>query len=166
MNSQQLRVHWFLLVAPLVLAVDLYGGISLRGQIDRLIEGGLLFDLSVVLPCLYWLCYRDRGRRALLGAAAVACSGVWIASKIVPEAEQDLLDYFVPLRFLGIAVIAWLEIALVFAVYRTVFKGGTIDQAVSQAPADVPPWAARLLALEADFWLKAWHKVKRVFGGK
>jgi hypothetical protein len=163
MNTQTLRAHWFLVVAPLLLAADLYGGLSLRGEIDRLIEAGLLFDLSVVLPCLYWLCYRNRGRRALVGAAAVACSGVWIASKIVPVAEQDLLDYFVPLRYVGIAVIVWLEIAIVFAVYRAVFKGGTIEQAVSQAPVDLPPWVARLLALEASFWLKTWSRVKRFF---
>jgi hypothetical protein len=166
MNTHQLRVHWFLFVAPLILGADLYCGLSLRGEIDRVIEGGLLFDLSVLLPGLYWLCYRNRGRRAVFGAVAMACSGVWVASKIVPEVERDLLNYFVPLRYVGIAVIVWLEVAIVFTIYRAIFKGGTVDQAISQAPADLPPWVSKLLAMEANFWLKVWNSVRRFFGAK
>jgi hypothetical protein len=164
MNTQTLRIHWFFLTAPLVFAVDLYFGLSLRGEIDRLLEAGLLLDLVVLIPFLYWLCYRQRGRKAVIRAAAIACLGAWVASKVVPEPQWDLLNYVVPLRYIGLAVLVWLEVVVFVAIYRTIFKGGSIDEATSQAPADIPRWAAKLLALEASFWLKAWGAVKRMLG--
>ena len=63
MNTQTLRINWFLLVAPVVIAADLYLGLSARGGVDKLVEAGLLFDLVVLIPCLYWLCYRQRGQK-------------------------------------------------------------------------------------------------------
>jgi hypothetical protein len=164
MNPNPLRMHWFFLTAPIIFAVDLYAGLSLRGEIDRLLEAGLLFDLAVVIPGLYWLCYRQRGRKAVVRAAAMACLGIWVASKVVQESEQDLLEYVVPIRYAGLAVLIWLEVAVFLAVYRTIFKGGSIAEATSQAPAEVPQWAARLLAREARFWFKVWNAVRRMFG--
>ena len=164
MNTDLLRLHWFLFVAPLVLATNLYVGLSTRGQVDRLIEAGLLFDLAVVIPCLYWLCYRNLGRKAVIRAAAFACLGIWVALKLVSEPERDLLNYVAPLRHAGIAVLVWLELIVVVAIYKSVFKGGSVGHAVSQAPTDMPPWVAKLLALEASFWLKVWTLIKRLFG--
>lgn len=163
MNTQPLRLHWFFFVAPLVLAVDLVVGLSARGKFDRLLEAGLLFDLAVLVPSLYWLCYRKRGRRAVVRAAALACLGIWMALKVVPEPEQGLLNYVAPLRYVGLAALAWLELVVVMAIYKTVFKGGSVNQAVTQAPTDMPPWVARFLAMEAKLWLKAWGVIKRVF---
>ena len=164
MNSQAVRTHWFFWVAPLVLAVDFYVALSARGAIDRLVEAGLLFDLFVLLPVLYWFCYRHRGRPTLVRAAALACSGIWLALKLVPEPERELLVYVAPLRYVGLAVLVWLEVVLVVAIYRSVFKGGSVEQAVSQASAVMPPWVARLLAIEARFWLKVWGVIKRLLG--
>lgn len=164
MNTRSLRLHWFFLVAPIVVAGDLYVGLSARGEIDRLIEAGLLFDLAVLLPCLYWLCYRERGRKVIVRSAAVACLGIWAALKIVPESERELLDHVAPLRYAGLAALVWLELVVVVAIYRTIFKGGAVNQAVSRAPADMPPWVARLLAMEAKFWLGIWLAIKRVLG--
>lgn len=164
MNIQRTRLHWFFLVAPLVVLADLYVAVSIRGAIDRLIEAGLLFDLAVLLPCLYWFCYRDRGKRAVVRAAAIACLGIWAALKLVPEAEQDLLHYVAPLRYVGLAALVWLELVVVVAIYRSVFKGGSAGEAAAQAPADIPPWVAKLLAMEASFWLKCWRSLKHLFG--
>jgi hypothetical protein len=164
MNSNALRMHWFFLTAPIVFAVDLYAGLSFRGEVDRLLEAGLLFDLAVVIPGLYWLCYRQRGRKAVIRAAAMACLGIWVASKLVQESEQDLLDYFVLIRYAGLAVLIWLEVAVFLAIYSAIFKGGSVAEATSQAPAEVPQWAARLLAREARFWFKVWNAVLRMFG--
>jgi hypothetical protein len=164
MNTRPLRLHWFFFVAPLVLAADLYVGLSARGAIDRLIEAGLLFDLVVLVPCLYWLCYRQRGRKAVIRAAAYACLGIWVALKLVPEPERDLLNYVAPLRYVGLAALAWLELVVVVAIYKTVFTGGSVSQAVSQAPEDMPPWIAKLLVIEANFWLKVWGAIKRLLG--
>ena len=163
MNTQLLRLNWFFVIAPLVLAVDLYVGLSARGQIDHLIEAGLLFDLVVLIPCLYWLCYRQRGKKAVIKAAALACLGIWAALKLVPESERDLLNTVAPLRYVGLAALAWLEFVVVLAIYRTVFKTGSVDEAVSRAPADMPPWVVRLLAIEANFWRRLWGAIKRLF---
>lgn len=164
----QARAHWFFLAAPLVAAADVYVAIGARGEIDRLIEAGLLLDLAVIIPCMYWLCYRGRGRKAVVRAAALCCLGVWAALKLVPEAEHDLLTYVAPLRYLGIAALVWLEVAVVVAIYRTAFKGGSANEVAAQAQdkADLPPWAARLLAREALFWRGVWHWLKRFVGGK
>lgn len=164
MNTQRIRPHWFFFVVPLVVSADLYVAVSSRGAIDRLIEAGLLFDLAVLLPCLYWLCYRERGRRAVIRAAAIACLGIWAALKLVPEAERDLLHHVAPLRYVGLAALVWLELAVVVAIYRSTFKGGSVGEVTAKAPADIPPWVAKLLAMEASFWLKFWHALKRLFG--
>lgn len=158
----KILVHWFFAVAPLVLAVDVCVGLSARGEIDCFIEAGLLFDLVVLIPTLYWICYRRRGKQAFIKAAALACVGIWAALKLVPEPERDLLNYVAPIRYAGLAALAWLEIVVVLAIYRTVFKGGTIDEAITRAPADMPAWAVRLLAIEAKFWVKLWGGVKRL----
>jgi hypothetical protein len=164
LNSQAIRTHWFFWVAPLVLAVNFYAALSTRGAIDRLVEAGLLFDLVILLPVLYWFCYRRRGRPALVRAAALACLGIWLAQKLVPEPEQGLLVYVAPLRYVGLAVLVWLEVVVVMAIYRSVFKGGSVEQAAAQASSDLPPWVAKLMAMEAKFWLKVWGVIKRLFG--
>ena len=164
MKYPLLRTHWFFFIAPVVLAVNLCIGLSTRSEIDGFVEAGLLFDLMVLIPCLYWLCYRQRGRRAVIQAAAMACLGIWAALKLVPESERVLLNYVAPLRYVGLAVLVWLELIVVLAIYRSVFKGESVSEAASRAPEDLPPWIAKLLALEARFWLKVWGKVKRSFG--
>jgi len=160
-----LRAHWFFVVAPFVIAADLFVALDPRGGIDRLVEAGLLFDLAVVLPCLYWLCYRGRGRKAVIRAAALSCLGIWAALKLVPEPEQELLSYVAPLRYAGLAALVWLEVAVLLAIYRTAFKGGSVQDvaAQAQATAGLPPWAARIVALEATFWRGAWRALKRFF---
>jgi hypothetical protein len=164
MNTNPLRLHWFFVIAPLILAVDLYVGLSARGEIDQLVEAGLLFDLVILVPSLYWLCYRQRGKKAIIKAAALACLGIWAALKLVPEPERDLLNYVAPLRYVGLAALVWLELVVVLAIYKTIFKGGSVAEAASRAPADMPPWVAKLLAIEANFWLKVWGAIKRALG--
>lgn len=164
MNIQALRAHWFWGIAPVVLALDFSVAMSARGSIDAVVELGLLFDLAVLLPCLYWLCYRRRGRQAIVRAAALGCLGIWLALKWVPEAEQDVLAMVAPLRWVGLAALVYLEAVVLLAVYRTVFRGGSVEQAAASAPPDMPPWVARLLALEARFWLRVWRWLRRLAG--
>jgi hypothetical protein len=89
--------------------------------------------------------------------------GIWLALKLVPEQERDLLVYIAPLRYVGLAALVYLELVVVVAIYRSVLQGGSVDEAASRAPSDMPPWLAKLLALEAKFWLKAWQFLKRLF---
>lgn len=164
MNAHAIRSHWFFWVAPLVLAADFYAALAARGAIDRVVEAGLLFDLAVLLPLLYLWCYRQRGRAALVRAAGVACLGIWLALKLVPEPERELLVYVAPLRYVGLAVLVWIEVRLMVVIYRSVFKGGSVEQAVEQAPSEMPRWVAKLLAMEARLWLRVWSAVKRLLG--
>jgi hypothetical protein len=90
--------------------------------------------------------------------------GIWLALKLVPEPERDLLVYVAPLRYLGLVALAYLELVVVIAIYRSVLRGGSVEEAASKAPSDMPPWLAKLLALEARFWLKVWRAIKRFTG--
>lgn len=160
------RTHWFFIFAALVVAGNIFVAHSARGEIDRIVEAGLIFDLAVLLPCLYWFCYRTGGKKAGIRAAGLCCLGIWGALKLVPEGEQDLLAYVAPVRYVGLAALICLEVVVLVAVYRTMFKGGS-DQEVTariQTQTDLPPWVARLLALEARFWRKVWQVVKRILG--
>ena len=163
-----LRAHWFYAVAVLVLGSSVFFALDSRGKIDRLFEAGLIFDLVVLIPCLYWMCYRDRGRKAVIRAAAIACLGIWLALKLVPESERELLEYIAPLRYIGLAALIWLEVVVMVAIYRSAFRGKSEAEITSQAAetADLPPWAARLLAKEALLWRKLWHWLIRVLGGR
>lgn len=163
MTHFNIRQHWFFLAAPLILAVNILVSLSARGQVDLLVESGVLFDLVVLVPCLYWLCYRRNGKAALIKAAALACLGIWLALKLIPEPERQLLQYVEPLRYVGLAALIWLELVVVVAIYRSVFKGATVEQA-AQETRDLPPWVARLMAWEARMWMKCWQWIKRVSG--
>jgi hypothetical protein len=172
MNPQlfnNVRSHWGYCVALSVVAVDLFIAFGLRGQISpRVMEAGILFDLAVFVPCLYWLCYRERGRKSVIRAAALCCLGIWAALKVVPESERELLNYVAHLRYVGLVVLACLEGAVLVAIYRTVFKGLPERDAIAQAhaAANLPTWVARLLVLEAKFWRSVWLFIKRCMGGK
>lgn len=158
------RAHWFCFVAPLVLLADVGVGLSARGQIDQVIEAGLLFDLAVLIPGLYLACYRREGRKAALRAIGLACLGIWAALKLVPADEQQLLSAVAPLRYLGLAVLLLVEVVIVVRIYRVIFGSGSAEKAVAAAGPGMPPWVARLMAWEAGVWLRAWRALRRVFG--
>ena len=161
-----LRQHWFLFLAPLIIAGDLMVGLVPRGEPPRWVEAAVLFDFAVVLPLLCWACYRSQGRRAILRALALSCLGIWAAGHVVPADEQVLLAWIAPLRYVGLAVLVWIEIAIVVAIWKAVFTGASADSAAASVSAshDMPPWVAKLMAWEARVWLKGWTAVRRLFG--
>jgi hypothetical protein len=158
-----LRQHWFVLAAILLVATD---ATVIRLQLHHasapLVEMALLADLAVVLPCLYLACYRRQGRRALVRALSLALLGVWAASKIIPASEQGLLTELSALRDAGLAILAVLEARLLFAVYKAAFKGESAQQLEARLTqhANLPPWVAKLAALEAAFWAKVLQKLR------
>jgi hypothetical protein len=164
MNAPTLRAHWFFFVAPLIVVADLHLALTVQGEFNRWLEAGLLLDLMLVVPGLYWLCYRSKGRAAIIKAVALACLGIWVATKLVPEPEQDLLGLMAPLRYLGLAVLLLIEIKLMVAIYRSAFKGDTVEEITAKGGADMPAWAAKLIAMEARFWMRVWAWVKRIGG--
>jgi hypothetical protein len=161
-----LKSHWFFLLAPLIIAGDLYVGLTQRAEVPRLVEAGLLFDLAILLPVLFWACYRHQGRKAVVRAVALSCLGIWASSKLIPLDEQVLLAYVAPLRYVGLAVLIWIELTIVMAIWRAVFKGKSAQEATASIAADqdMPPWVARLLAWEAKIWFRIWQALKRLIG--
>lgn len=167
MNTDRLKLmvsnHWFLLVAPVVLVSDAF--VAASGPIDRIVEFGLLFDLVVLVPALYLVCYRKHKRGAAMRSVGLACLGVWIATKLIPEADRVLLVYIEPLRYLGLAVLVLLELAVIRLIYRSLSAGNSAEATARKVAetAVMPEWVAKLLAWEAGLWRRLFAAIKRPF---
>jgi len=155
--------HWFLVLAPLVVLVNAF--VASGGPITGLVEFGLLFDLVVLLPVLYFVCYRKRKSGAAIRAVGLACLGVWVATKLIPEADRALLTYIQPLRYVGLAVLVLLELAVIRLVFVSLSSGDTATEAARKAKehSEMPAWVAKLLAWEAGLWRRMFFSIKRFF---
>ena len=168
MKDHSIRVfikeHWFLVIAPIVLLSDML--VARSGPMDRLVEAGLLFDLVLLVPALYFFCYRKRRPGAAVRTIALACLGVWIATKLVPEADRVLLVYLAPLRYVGLAVLVLIELALVRMIFQMLSAGDTAEATAKRAAdtADMPEWVAKLLVWEAGLWRRLFASVRRLVG--
>ena len=162
-SKSVIKAHWFLPVAVLVAGGDLALALTDSWSEPALLEAGFLFDLAVVLPALYWWCYRKRGRAALLKAAALSCLGIWVAGHIVPDQHHDLVSTIGFARYIGLAVLLVIELKLVVAIYRAAFSKAASNHALAAAKdAGMPEWAARLMTWEASLWRWSWESVRRL----
>jgi len=162
-SQSALKAHWFLPVAALVAGSDLALALVDSWSSPALLEAGILIDLAVVLPALYWWCYRKRGRAALLKAATLSCLGIWVAGHIVPNQHHDLISTVGFARYVGLAVLLVIELKLVVAIYRAASsKTGSNHALAAAKDAGMPDWAARLMAWEASVWRRAWDSVRRL----
>ncbi len=159
-----LHRHWFVPLGLLIVLADVVAAMNDDWSNPRILEAILLIDLALVIPALYWWCYRARGRQAILRAVALGCFGVWVAGHLVPDEQHHFLGAVWFLRYLGIAMLFALELKLVVMIYRAAFvKDGDAASAAGRmaSEAGMPEWAMRLIAWEASFWRKAWAFVKR-----
>jgi hypothetical protein len=159
------RAHWFYLAAALVLVSDILIANFEDGPKYRLLEMGVMLDQIVIMPLLYWFCYRVRGKQVMVRTLAIACLGFWIAGKIVPLEQQSLLIELAPLRYVGLGVLVLIELKLMVMLYRAFFTSEKSSEAIAAklvADAGMPPWAAKLMAWEARFWKRVWNAVKRL----
>lgn len=156
--------HWFVALAPLVIASNAL--VVSIGPIDRVVEFGVLFDLIVLVPALYFLCYRSQMNRPFVKVLGLACLGVWMATKMIPEPDRMALTYLEPLRFVGLIVLVIVEFAVVRMIYRSLSAGDRSDTVAKQitTDADVPDWVARLLVWEAGLWRKLFGFLRRLVG--
>jgi hypothetical protein len=172
MRSQQfeartwLKYHWFWPAAAIFILDALNAHIL--SATPRVMEGIVLFDLAIVIPALYLFCYRRNGRKAFAKALAFSTIGLWLASKLVPTESQYLLTYLWPLRYLELVVVGSLEIGIVVAVYRSIFKGNSAEQVAAdlQAKTDIPAWVARLMVLEVMFWKRLASLISKILRRK
>lgn len=162
-----IRTHWFVLAAASVVAGDLLVASLDSWSSPKLIEAGILFDLSVVVPVLYLWCYRSRGKAVLARAVALSCLGIWVAGHIVPTEQHHVLGTVGFVRYVGLAVLLVIELKLAVMIYRAAFRadkdaGPTVLETAKDA--GMPDWAARLMAWEALLWRKAWESLRRMIG--
>ncbi len=162
-----LKRHWFW---PAALAVVLTNAVTLAidgWQAPQLKELGVLFDFAVLIPLLYFFCYRKSGKKAVVRTIAFACLGVWLAGHIVPDAHHMLINQLGWVRYLGLAVLLLIEIRLAAEIWRLAFRSPSEDASqaikIKAEKAGVPPWVAKLMAAEAKIWKKVWQFVRRLF---
>ena len=162
--KSRLQAHWFMPVAFAVAAADFVLARMTDWHPARPLEAGVILDFALLLPILYGICYRRRGRAAWVRAAALACLGIWLAGRVVPAAHQELLGNLRPLRYAGMAVLFLAELRLAVAIYRAAFSSQPEETRRTLAAAEqagVPRWVTRLMAWEASLWRRAWHRVQR-----
>ena len=161
-----LRGHWFY---PLAIAVVL-GDVSTLHFQDwrhpRLFESAVLFDLAVVLPLLYFWCYRARGTAVILPMVSLASLGIWATSQLIPAEHQHVLNSVGWLRTMAIAVLAMVEIKILFGFYKMIFSSDKTPEEIADELANdikLPLWLMRLVALEARILRSLSQFVKRLF---
>ena len=163
------QTYWFFLVAAVVVAADVAVASLDSWSSPRLLEAGILFDLSIVIPALYLWCYRSRGKAAVVRALALSCLGIWVTGHVVPSEHHQILSTVGFVRYIGLAVLIVIELKLMAIIIRAAFRRD--DDAVpallaAAKDAGIPEWAARLMAWEASLWRKAWDAVRRIVGRK
>jgi hypothetical protein len=162
MNLSVVRRNWFLPAALPVLA----GAFVVTGTADWPveadgIEAALLFDLAVLLPALYFWCYRSSATAPALRALALASAGIWLVSYLIPPEHQHLLGFVSWLRYAAIGLLLYAELRVLASLYWAVIAGRKTPEAAAadfSASSGTPLRVARLLASEAAFWKRVLAK--------
>lgn len=157
-----LKANWFVLAVPPLMLVEWLVMRDLAGEMGRMAEAVVLFDLCLFMPLLYVLCYRRTLPlgQLLLRVLGLVCLGVYIATYLVPEPLQQMLPQLEALRIAGLAVLAFVELRLLFIALRLVWgRSAGVDEV--QAASGAPPWKAKLMVLEARFWKAVWRLIRR-----
>lgn len=159
------RRNWFVPALALLLAVEwAFVRATAWSAGDRIAEAAVLIDLCLFVPLLHFLCYRRRlaTRALLIRTAGLAFLGIYLASHLVPAEGQALLPALGWARLVGLAVLALIELWVMFAIVKLLFGGKTTAAEVS-AQSGAPEWVARLMLAEARFWKWLWRLIR---GGK
>ena len=154
--AAKLAHHWFVPAALFVLLGSVVATQTADWATEAsMLEGALLFDLALLLPLLFWACYRLKSKAVALRSVAIACGGIWLATYLVPVEHQSLLPSVAFLRYGAIALLVYVEIRIVASLYWAVVSGRVPqDQAASHLSreAGIPEPLAALMAKEALFW--------------
>ncbi len=162
-----LRENWFYPVALAVVSTNLFVGRFDNWSNARLLEAGVILDLAVIVPALYYWCYRSRGKPAILRTIVLCCLGLWIAGLIVPVEHQFILMKIEFIRYVGLAIVLILEIKLMRLVYGAGFsrdKGAKSKAIQTVKDEGMPEWVARILVWEASVWRKVMDFIRAVVG--
>lgn len=145
-----IRTHWFFLALPPLLLIEHAFARSTDWNRAGAGEMAILFDLCLFIPALYWLCYHRRlaTRVLLIRTGALFCAGIYVASLLVPAEGEVLIGHLTPLRWIGPAVLALIELKLLFISVRLAFSGRSSAADVAERTGALE-WIARLMLLEA-----------------
>ena len=91
----KVKENWFWPLAIMLMALAWAIGQLSSIEPNSSWEYAVVFDVLVTLPILFFFCYRNRNslKVNLLGIVALQCSGIWLATKIVPIESQNILPY-------------------------------------------------------------------------
>ena len=84
--------HWFWPAGFTVCAVNASVLLLDGWQSPQIKEAGVLFDLAVLIPALYLICYRKSGKKVVIKTIAFACLGIWVAGHIAPNEHHAILN--------------------------------------------------------------------------
>jgi hypothetical protein len=146
------RQNWFWPLAAVLLAFAFFISRLAPTSIPQGWELAVIFDMLITLPLLFFFCFRKQlsGKALLLRIVALQCLGIWLATRLVPAESQQILPALAWLRYAGLVVLIFIEVKVMFAVFKMVFKANTNEQQIEDM--GVPPLLAKLMLMEACFW--------------
>ena len=170
MPTSAIRRNWFLLPALVIVSGAIVVSQTADWRVEAsLIEAALLFDLAVLLPALYFWCYRASAKSPALRALALSCAGIWGASYLVPAEHHSLLGFVAWLRYAAIGLLLYVEIRVLASLYWAVVAGHKSPESAAAdlaASTGMPPQVAALLAKEAVFWQRLLAKPLQFIRGR
>ena len=157
------RKTTFITIAIAIVLVNIFSINSFDTKIGSFAEVAVLTDFVLVIPCIYILCFRKELKQALIKSIAIASLGFWGAGLLIPESQQNIIQEYGMLRYVGLTVLFLIELKLAFLIWRAVFKGVDKDEIVNEITdsSDMPEWVARLMAWEASIWRKIIQKFRK-----
>lgn len=151
--------NWFFIAFSALLA-GAYGITRLNEFVSSGGEAAVLADLCILVPLLYFWCYRRRlpTHHLIMRSVALACLGLWLASLLIPAADQAILPHFSWARTLGILGLALVELYILIVLMKLLFSGKASPEEISRR-SGAPPFVARLMMMEARFWSWLWRLI-------
>lgn len=152
MIEQYIKTHWFWPLSVILLGLCWIFTYYAPQEIPQGWELAVIFDILITLPILFFLCYRKTLSKKMLAFRIIAlqCFGIWLASKIIPTNIQIFLPQLVWMRYVGLLVIAIVELRLMIALFKLVFRTDTQEKQLEEI--GMPPLLAKLALMEARFW--------------
>jgi hypothetical protein len=159
--AERLKENWFYPVTLVLLTAAWMLARSVPSQELTGWELAVLFDVLVTLPLLFALCFRGKFTRnkLIVRIMGLQCLGIWLATKIVPLESQIVLPQLSWLRYAGLAVLALIELRIMVALFKIIFKTETSVKDLEEI--GMPPFIAKLALMEARFWRWVFSIFKR-----
>lgn len=121
----------------------------------------IMIDAIITLPVLFFICYRKSLSRKVMAIRIVGlqCLSIWLASKLVPANQQQILPWLEWFRYAGLAVLVIFEVKLIAALVRLIVKPGVTEAELKHS--GMPRLIAKWAVIEARFWRWVFRLFKR-----